>query len=143
MDEVLRRAVLLVYRKMVAEFMWNELLNMDVEFERLIDSVIEEIVFNAVEKFGHLVSSIDILLGTIFELIILKSIHENLDYVYKGVQVGFSLKRGNMDLKDVYGMLDIVLGYEGKIHTIIEAKKQFRVDETEKFKLIYFIKVLM
>jgi hypothetical protein len=141
-DEVLRRAVPLVYRKKVAEFMWNRLLDLEVGEDELIDAVIEKIVFEAIDKYGHLVSSVDLLSGTAFELLVLEIIHEdtNLDYVYKGVQVGFGLKRGGIDLKDVFGMPDIVVGRNGKVSAIIEAKKQttFRVDETDKFKLTYF-----
>jgi hypothetical protein len=141
-DEVLRRAVPLVYRKKVAEFMWNKLLGLKVGEDELIDAVIEKVIFEAIDKYGHLVSSVDLLSGTAFELLVLKAIHENtdLDYVYKGVQVGLGLKRGSIDLKDVFGMPDIVVGRNGKISTIIEAKKQttFRVDETDKFKLAYF-----
>ena len=42
--------------------------------------------------------------------------------------------------KYVFGMPDIVIGRNGKVSAIIEAKKQttFRVDETDKFKLAYF-----
>ncbi len=143
-DEVLRRAVPLTYRKKVAEFMWSNLLGLDIDEDELIDSVIERIVFNAIDKYGHLVSNVDLLSGTVFELLVLKPIYENtdLDFVYKGVQVGFGLTRGEIDLKDVFGMPDIVVGKNGRIHTLIEVKKQskFSIDEPDRFKLLYFAK---
>lgn len=141
-DEVLRRAVPLVYRKRVAEFMWNKLLSLNIGEEELIDSVIERVVFEAVDRYGHLVSSTDLLSGTVFELLVLKPVYENtdLDFVYKGVQVGFGLKRGELDLKEVFGMPDIVVGKNGRIIAILEAKRQsrFSVDEPDRFKLLYF-----
>lgn len=41
-DEVLRKAVPLMYRKKVAEFMWSNLLSLNTDKEELIDSVIEK-----------------------------------------------------------------------------------------------------
>lgn len=142
-DEVLRRAVPLVYRKRVAEFMWNNLLSLDIDEDELIDSVIERVVFDAIDKYGHLVSNVDLLSGTVFELLVLKPVYENtdLDFVYKGVQVGFGLKRGELDLKDVFGMPDVVVGKNGRISAILEVKRQskFSVDEPDRFKLLYFV----
>lgn len=41
-----------------------------------------------------------------------------------------------------FGMPDIAVGRDGKVHTLIEVKKQsiFRVDEPDRFKLLYFAK---
>jgi hypothetical protein len=124
--------------------MWNNLLGLNIDEKELIDSVIERVVFDAIDRYGHLVSNVDILSGTVLELLVLKPIYENtdLDFVYKGVQVGFGLKRGDIDLKDVFGLPDIVVGKDGKICALIEVKKQtkFSVDEPDRFKLTYFAK---
>jgi len=143
-DEILRRAVPLVYRKKVAEYIWGYLLKLEFKPESLIDEVIDEVIIGAIDRYGHLVAGIDAITGAAFELLILSMIERftDLEYIYKGVQVGFGLKRGEIEASAIFGMPDIVFGSGGKIKGVIEAKKQanFRIDDVDRYKLKYYVK---
>jgi len=143
-DEILRRAVPLVYRKDVGKFIWTKLKESNYDYDSLVDSIIDEVVISAIDRFGHLVTSIELISGTVFELLILSVIEKitSFEYVYKGVQMGLGLKRGSIDTSKIFGMPDIVFGENGEVLGVIEAKKQnqFKVDENDKYKLKYFAK---
>ena len=143
-DEILRRAAPLVYRKDVGKFIWTKLKESNYDYDSLVDSIIDEVVISAIDRFGHLVTSIELISGTVFELLILSVIEKitSFEYVYKGVQMGLGLKRGSIDTSKIFGMPDIVFGENGEVLGVIEAKKQnqFKVDENDKYKLKYFAK---
>ena len=142
-DYVIRKAPPVSQERIVVAEAIKIVKGMNLSDELPIGAVIDEVLFRVAEMYGHLVTSIPKLEGTIFELLLLRFIDEaGLEYVYRAPQVGYGASKGSLDTTDLLGLPDIVYGVNGSVKGVIEAKKQdrFHVSEYDKLKLLYVAK---
>jgi hypothetical protein len=142
-DYIIRKAPPIALERRVVEGARAIIDNLSFDDEEPVDSVIDEVLFKVADKYGYLVTSIQKLEGTVFEILILRFLDkEGLEYIYRAPQVGYGTVKGSLNAEKLLGMPDIVYGLDGVVKGVIEAKKheKFHLTEHDRIKLLYFIK---
>lgn len=142
-DYVIRRAPPIALERKVVEEARVVINGLPLNGDEPIDAVINEVLFRVAEKYGYLITSVEKLEGTAFELLVLRFLdEEGLEYVYRAPQVGYGVAKGSLSVEKLLGMPDIVYGLNSIVRGVIEVKKheRFYITEHDRVKLIYFIR---
>jgi len=142
-DYVIRRASPIALERKVVEEARTIINGLPLGGDEPIGSVIDEVLFRVAEKYGYLVTSVQKLEGTVFELLVLRFLDEaGFEYVYRAPQVGYGIVKGSLRTEKLLGMPDIVYGINGVVRGVIEVKKheRFHLSEHDRVKLLYFVK---
>lgn len=142
-DYIIRRAPPIALERKVVEEARTTINGLPLGGDEPIGSVINEVLFRVAEKYGYLVTSVQKLEGTVFELLVLRFLDKvGFEYVYRAPQVGYGIVKGSLSTEKLLGMPDIVYGINGVVKGVIEVRKheRFHLTEHDRVKLLYFIK---
>jgi len=142
-DYVIRRAPPIALEREVVKEARTIINGLPLGSDEPIGSVIDEVLFRVAEKYGYLVTSVQKLEGTVFELLVLRFLDEaGFEYVYRAPQVGYGIVKGSLSTEKLLGMPDIVYGINGVVGGVIEVKmlERFHLSEYDRVKLLYFVK---